>query len=242
VAIVNETFVKRFMGSGDPLGARVRLTHSNEIVSVIGVAGDLLHNLRPRAVAEPEVYFPYAQRPRWAAFMVVRADDPGAAMGVVRHRIRQMDADMRIGTPLLVSERIARSARGPRFVLMLFGLFAGVAVLLSAIGVYGLVSYAFAQRVREIGVRISLGATPRDILRLVMTSGFAAVLTGSVMGLLGTVAAARLLGSALPQLEPLRPWAVVVACALLVSIGWVACYIPARRALRIDPVDALRST
>jgi putative ABC transport system permease protein len=163
-------------------------------------------------------------------------------MGVVRHRIRQMDADMRIGTPLLVSERIARSARGPRFVLMLFGLFAGVAVLLSAIGVYGLVSYAFAQRVREIGVRISLGATPRDILRLVMTSGFAAVLTGSVMGLLGTVAAARLLGSALPQLEPLRPWAVVVACALLVSIGWVACYIPARRALRIDPVDALRST
>jgi putative ABC transport system permease protein len=241
VAIVNETFVKRFMGSGDPLGARVRLTHSNEIVSVIGVAGDLLHNLRPRAVAEPEVYFPYSQRPRWAAFMVVRADDAGAAMGVVRHRIRQMDADMRIGTPLLVSERIARSARGPRFVLMLFGLFAGVAVLLSAIGVYGLVSYAFAQRVREIGVRISLGATPRDIFRLVVTSGFAAVFTGSVIGLLGTVAAARLLGSALPQLEPMRLWAAVVACALLVSIGGVACYIPARRALRIDPVDALRS-
>jgi putative ABC transport system permease protein len=126
-------------------------------------------------------------------------------------------------------------------VLLLFGLFAGVALLLSAIGVYGLVSYAFAQRVREIGVRISLGATPRDILRLVMASGFAAVLTGSAIGLLGTAAVARLLGAALPQLEPLRPWSAIVAFALLVGVGWAACYIPARRALRIDPVDALRS-
>jgi putative ABC transport system permease protein len=241
VAIVNEAFVRRFLAGRDPLGSRIQLSPTEDAVSVVGVAGDLLQTLGPRALPEPEAYVPYAQRPRWATFVVVRADDPGAAMAAVRHRVRQLEPDSRVGTPLLVSERIARSARAPRFVLLLFGLFAGVALLLSAIGVYGLVSYAFAQRVREIGVRISLGATPRDILRLVMASGFAAVLTGSAIGLLGTAAVARLLGAALPQLEPLRPWSAIVAFALLVGVGWAACYIPARRALRIDPVDALRS-
>ena len=124
--------------------------------------------------------------------------------------------------------------------MLLFGLFAGVAALLSGIGVYGLVSYTFAQRTREIGVRISLGAGPVQVFRLVAASGFTAVMTGSVVGLLATLALTRLVGSALPQMEPLRPVAVLIAWVLLVVLGWVACYLPARRALRIDPVNALR--
>lgn len=241
VIVVNETFAERFVRSRDPLGLRIRLNRSGNIGSIVGVVGDLLQELRPRASPEPEMYFPYAQRPRWATFLVVRADEATAAMATVRQRIRQADAATRVGTPIIVSERMERSAREPRFVLLLFGLFAGGALLLSATGVYGLVSYTSAQRVREIGLRISLGATPRHILRLVTGSGFAAVVAGSAVGLVGTAAVAPLLGSTLPQLEPLRVWAAGLAWVLLVSVGWIACYLPARRALKTDPVEALRS-
>ena len=241
VAIVNETFVRRYLPAGsDPLGAHIRLAGSGDVLNIVGVAGDVLQEFKPRAVAEAEIYWPYTQRPRWAAFLVVRGDGSADVMTAARARMRAVDADLRAGPPQILSERIARSSRGPRFLLLLFGLFAGVAALLSGIGVYGLVSYTFAQRTREIGVRISLGAGPVQVFRLVAASGFTAVMTGSVVGLLSTLALTRLVGSALPQMEPLRPVAVLIAWVLLVVLGWVACYLPARRALRIDPVNALR--
>ena len=240
VAVVNESFVRSYLQGGEALNARIRLSNTNDVVTVVGVVGDLLQNLTPRASAEPEIYWPYAQRPRWASIFVVRADDPGTAMAAARQRMQAVDGELRVGAARLMTERISRSSRGPRFTLLLFGLFAGVALLLSATGVYGLVSYASSQRAREIGVRVSLGATPRDVFRLVAASGFATVLAGRTVGLAGTMALAGPLGAFLPQLDPLHPFSMAIAWVLLVAVGWVACYLPSRRALALDPVDALR--
>ncbi|HSL22404.1 MAG TPA: ABC transporter permease [Vicinamibacterales bacterium] len=241
VAVVNEAFVRRYLAGREPIGARVRRTGGDgEVLTIVGVFGDLLQELRRGTAVEPEIYFPYAQAPRWATFIVVRAVDPGVTLPIATQRIRSLDPELRVGTPGLMTDRIAQWMRAPRFTLLLLGTFAGVAVLLSAIGVYGLVSYTVAQRTREIGLRISLGAQRRDILRLLARSGLAAVAAGSAVGLIGTVAVSRLAAAALPQVDPLRPGAVVLAWALLVIVGAVACYVPARRALRIDPIVALR--
>jgi putative ABC transport system permease protein len=172
----------------------------------------------------------------------VRAGNPAAAIAAARARATAIDPDLTAGLPHVVTDAMSRSARAPRFLLLLLGLFAGVAALLSAIGVYGLVSYTFAQRTREIAVRISLGAGPRQIFGLVASGGVAALAVGSVAGVAGSFAVTRVVGALLPQMDPLGPTAVVLAWALLLAIGSVACYLPARRALRVDPVDALRTS
>ena len=240
VAIVNETFVHKYLGSAEPIGTRVRLARTGEVTTIVGVAGDVLRDLRPGAAPAAEIYWPYTQRPRWVTMLVVRANDPAAAMSAVLQRVHGIDADIRVGTPRLMTDRVARSFRGPRFMLMLFGLFAGVAVLLSGIGVYGLVSYTFAQRTREIGIRVSLGASPAHILALIARNGFAAVLAGSVAGCVGLLALSRPLAAALPQLGSVRPLSMAAAWLLLVAIGCAACYLPARRAAGLDPVRAIR--
>ena len=241
VAIVNEAFVRKYIKVSDPIGTRVVSARGGDGVTIVGVAGDLLQDFRSGVPPEPEIYFPYAQSPRWATYLVVRADNPGAALPAVRQRVRTMDPSLRVGSPVLMSERIGRSSRAPRFTLLLLGIFSGVALLLSAIGVYGLVSYSVAQRAREIAVRVSLGAQGRHIVHLLARGGLAAVAAGSLAGLAGTAVASRVLAAALPQMEPLGPGAALLSWTLLVGVAALACYLPARRALRIDPIKALRS-
>jgi putative ABC transport system permease protein len=241
VAIVNDTFVRRYLPDGDPLHAVLRF-EDGDVVRIVGVCRDFLHSIGPRAAPEAEMYFPYSQRPRWATMIVVRSSTAGAAsvMALVRDRIRGIDPQIRSGTPVLMADRLTRSARSPRFVVLLFGVFAAVALLLSVVGVAGLVFYTLTQRTREIAIRVSLGATARDLRRLVGGGAFLAVLAGSVVGLSGTVLLSRALESTLRQLDPLRASGLAAAWALLVALGWLACYVPARRALTIDPSDALR--
>ncbi len=242
VAIVNEAFVRRVLAGRDAIGARVILGRSQDVVSVVGVASDVLQDVRSRTPIGPEIYFPYAQQTRWAAFVLVRSDNLSVTMPLVRDRIRAADPMVRVGSPATMPDLMARATRAPRFTLLLLGGFATVAVLLSAIGVYALVNYSTAQRTREIGVRLSLGARRRDIVVLLARSGFAAIVVGSVAGLAGAVAVNRLMASLLPQMEPLGPGALLVAWVVLVGAGGLACYIPARRAMRIDPVAALRAS
>lgn len=240
VAIVNEAFARKYVTAPDPIGARVVSARGGGAVTIVGVAGDLLQEFRAAVPPQPEVYFPYAQSPRWATYLVVRADNLEAALPAIRERVRTADPSLRVGSPLLMAERIARSSRAPRFTLLLLGTFSGVAVLLSAIGVYGLVSYSVAQRTREVGVRVSLGAQSGHIIRLFVKSGLVAVAAGSLVGLAGTVAISRLMAAALPQMDELRPGAALFSWTLLVGVAALACYLPARRALRIDPMQALR--
>ncbi len=241
VAIVNETFARRYLTGRDPIGARVARARGGDALTIVGVVGDVMQDFRARTPVEPEIYFPYAQATRWATYVVVRADDIEKAMPAVRARIRGMDPELRLGVPMFMTQRIARSARAPRFTMLLLGTFAAVALLLSAVGVYGLVSYSVANRTREIGVRVSLGAQGRDIVRLLARGGLTALLVGCAAGAAGTFLLYRLLGTALPDMDPLRPAAVLLACAGLIAVGALACYVPARRALRIDPVTALRA-
>ncbi len=242
VAIVNEAFVHRYVpDESDPLKVRIRIKRTGAVVAIVGVVGDFLQQLKPRAVAEPEIYWPYSQSPRWATFLVTRSNAPQAALAAIARRVHAIDPDVHASDPQVVADRIARSGRGPRFLLLLLGLFAGVAALLGATGVYGLVSYTFAQRTREIGVRVALGASSGQILRLVAGSGLAAVAAGSAIGLLGTLALTRVISASLLQIEPVKAGAAFIAWALLVLLGCLASYLPARRALRTNPVNALRS-
>jgi putative ABC transport system permease protein len=242
VAIVNEAFVATFLNGVDPIGARIHLARSNDVVTIVGVAGNVLRDLQPGSTPAAEIYWPYAQRPRWATTLVIRAGNPGAALASVIDRIRRFDADVRVGAPRLMIDRVTRSSRAPRFTLILFGLVAGVAVLLSAIGVYGLVSYTFAHRTREIGIRVSLGASPRQILGQVAWSGLAAVLVGAAAGGIGLLALARPLASALPQLGPVEPLIVMAAALIVLIVGCAASYLPARRAAALDPIHAMRAS
>jgi putative ABC transport system permease protein len=161
-------------------------------------------------------------------------------MNAIRERLLAIDPSIQVGAQRIMSERIARAARGPRFVALLLATFAIAAVVLSAIGISGIVFYIFSQRTREIAVRTSLGATPGHILRLVGTSALTAVVAGSVAGAAGALATARVMAAALRELEPLEPLTLGTAWLLIAGVGWAACFLAARRALRIDPVQALR--
>lgn len=241
VAIVNESFVRRCLpASADPLDTDIRLSRGDDMLKIVGVVADVLQEIKPQFAAEPEIYWPYGQRPRWSTFLVVRSSAPRAAVAAMRVRAGAIDPDLHLGAPRIVSDTISQSARGPRFVLLLFGLFAGVAGLLGAIGVYGLVSYTSEQRIREIGIRISLGAGPRQIFMTVASGGFRAVAAGAIIGTLGAVALMHTSRSMLPQMEALRPGLAIAAAIALTLLGCLACYLPARRALRVDPLEALR--
>jgi predicted permease len=241
VAIVNDAFAQQLVQSREAIGARVILARGGDVVTIVGVVSNIVQDLRGRSAASPEIYFPYAQQTRWAAYVVVRSDNLAVTLPLIANRVRATDPSLRVGSPIVMADSMVRARRAPRFTMLLLGGFALVALLLSAIGVYGLVSYSTAQRTREIGVRLSLGAGRRDILALLARSGLLAIVAGSAAGIAGTIVINRLMRSALPLMEPLGAAAILVAWVALVSVGIIACYIPARRALRIDPAAALRS-
>lgn len=240
VAIVNDAFARRLLKGQDPIGARVMLGRDGDIITIVGVVSDVVQDPRTRTVAGPEIFFPYAQETRWATYVVVRSDNLTVTLPLVADRIRATDSSLRVGSPIVMANLMERAARAPRFTMLLLGGFAVIALLLSAIGVYGLVSYSTAQRTREIGLRLSLGAEPRDILVLLARGGILAIAAGSAAGAVGTVSINRLLASALPLMEPLGAASLLFSWIVLVSVGVLACYLPARRAVRIDPATALR--
>lgn len=242
VAIVNETFARRYLPGREPVGARLRLAESGEVVTVVGIAGDLSQDFRPRAEVEPELYFPYSQFPRWATYIVVRVENTLASLPLVAERVQAIDPGLRVGTPLRLEDRIARSARAPRFTLILLSAFSALALLLSAVGVYGLVSYSVAQRTREIGLRVSLGASRLDIVRLLTGTALVAVVAGCLGGAAATLALRRVVASVLPHVEPLGLAAVLSAGVLLALVGALASWLPVRRALQLDPAAALRES
>ena len=242
VAIVNDAFARRMLKRQDPIGARVLLGRDGDIVNIVGVVSDIVEDPRTRTAAGPEIFFPYAQQTRWATYIVVRSDNLAVVLPLLADRIRAIDSSLRVGSPIVVADLMARAARAPRFTMLLFGGFAAIALLLSATGVYGLVNYSTAQRTREIGLRLSLGAGRRDILALLARGAILAIVGGSAAGIAGTVALNRVMASAIPLMEPLGTASLLSSWGVLVSVGVVACYLPARRALRIDPATALRSS
>jgi putative ABC transport system permease protein len=240
VAIVNEALVRRHWPNESPLGKRIKLSGPPALRTIVGVVADIRHGGLHEA-PEPTVYVPHAQSPTGAnAFVIRTRGDPLAALAQVRAEFRAVNPGLPLASTATLESLLDDSLRERRFHLALLGAFAAVALLLAALGVYGVMSHATTERTHEIGVRMALGARAVDVSRMVMRQGAVLAAAGAIGGVLGAVAVTRLLRGMLFGVTPLDPLAYLSAGVLLLGAAGLACYLPARRAARLDPVRALR--
>ena len=246
VAIVNESFARQFL-DGDGLDRAVAVSGRTER-RVVGVVGDTKQYIG--APATPTVFIPSAQTPAgltrafsswFPIHLVVRTDgDPAALKAMVARTIRATDAQVPLGRVRTMDEVLDGSIELQRFVTLLLAAFAGLAVTLAAVGTYGVMSYLVAQSTREIGVRIALGALPRQVLGVVIGRGMLLAGIGVAVGLAGALVLTRLLSSQLYGVKPTDVLTFAAVTALLLLVALAACFVPARRATRVDPMVALR--
>ena len=245
VAIVSERIVREYFpgGPGAALGRRVRLSADGEWLTVVGVVADIHQRGLDRGV-QPMIYVPFQQDSggfiRFVSF-VARTATPGSAAEGIRAEIRRAAPDLPIQSTVTMDEAVAKSVAQPRFRTLLVVLFAMTATLIATCGIYGLMAYAVTQRRREIGVRMALGAERRDVLRLVLTRALRIVVAGLIVGLAGAVGVTRVLQTFLFGVTPTDPIAFTIVTLLLMAVGLMAAWLPARRATRIDPCAALRA-
>ena len=246
VAVINQTLARLFFAQQDPIGAHVEWSTADEQgkpvrLEIVGVVGDV-KNFQPGAATMPQVYASYEQE-NWDAGMslVVRtASNPANVAPAARSAIESEHRDVPVFQVQPLSQALAQSLSGTRFNLLLFALFAILAVGLAAIGIYGVVSYLVTQRARDIGIRMALGATHTDVLGMVVGNGIKLSLAGVGIGLLCNGALTRLMASLLYGVRPSDPATFAVVSFVLAAVALVASYIPARRAAKVDPMVALR--
>jgi putative ABC transport system permease protein len=243
VLLINETMARKFWPGEDAVGKRLKLSSTPERapwITVVGVVGDLRHfgmDIEPRA----EVFRPYAVNPLGAPILAIRASTDAAAFkSTLSAAVRSVDAEIPTYNEFVMRELVERSTAQRRFVMLLLAGFALAALLLAGIGLYGTVSQAVAQRTQEIGVRMALGAPPSAVLRLVFGEGLRMMAAGLVAGGAAAVGLGWLMRGMLFEVRPLDPVAFVAAAATLAAFAAAACYLPARRATRVDPTVALR--
>jgi putative ABC transport system permease protein len=240
VVVVNQPFVKRYFDGQDPIGKSLLIDGAAGPSQIVGVIGGVSH-FALDAPQPPEMYLPYAQAPSGGMNLVVRAvADPAALASAMRDVVRGVDISETLSAVRPMDEVVQSSIAQQRFSAELLALFSIVAMLLAAVGLYGVVAYVVTQRTQEIGIRMSLGANPGDVLRLVLSEGVRLALIGSVAGLVTALALSRLVTSLLYEVTPTDPMTFVAVFALLTSVALLACYLPARRAAKVDPIVALR--
>jgi len=240
VVIINETLAKRFWPNEDPVGKRLTLARRNETLEIVGVVGDVKRYSLEQG-PKPELYWPNLQKPRWASFFAFRTSgDPAAIVTAIRQRVQRLDPDVQVVNVSTLDRYIATALKQPRFNLLLLGAFALTALLLATIGLNGVVSYSVAQRTHEIGIRMALGAQRNAILKLIIRQGMWLVLTGVVLGIVVSLCLTRLLRGLLLGVSATDPATFAAIALLLIVIAMLACYLPARRATRLDPLVALR--
>ena len=247
VAIVSERIVREYFpgGPGEALGRRVRIGDRGEWRTVIGVVADIRQMGLDREL-QPMLYVPFQQERdelfvlRFVTF-VARTSTPASVAEAIRAEIRRAAPDLPIQMTVTMDEAVAASVAPPRFRMLLLGLFALSAMLIATCGIYGLMAYAVTQRRREIGVRMALGADRREVLRLVLTRALRIVGVGLVLGLAGAFGVTRVLQRFLFGVTPTDPIAFSAVTLLLLAVGLLAAWLPARRATRIDPCVALRA-
>jgi putative ABC transport system permease protein len=241
MALVNQTMARAFWPGKDAVGQRVLMKETSQTLTVVGVVRDV-PPLRPGVTVEPSVYWSDRQFPRWATFVAVRtAGDPGAVTSAVRTALLGVDADLTPGNVHTLPELAARQRVRPRFSLFVLSSVGALAVLLAAVGTYGLLAYVVAQRRAEFGVRMALGASPAMLVRSVITGGLRLALFGVAIGLAVALLLARVLASLLPGTSAFDPLALAGGAASLLVVAGAASVVPAWRAARANPVEALRS-
>ena len=243
VAIVSEAFARTAWPNEDPIGKRFQAGNATRTgpVTVVGVVGGVRH-VTLDAAPGPEMYRPLAQAPMSMVTVVIRtAGDPLAIASLARQTIRDIDPDVPISDLRSVDQVLSASVARPRLVMSLLLVFAGVGVVLGAVGVYGVIAYAVGERRREIGVRIALGAEPRTVAGSVVLHGLRYAAIGVALGLAGAFAATRAMQTLLFGVTPTDPLTFGALSAFLIAVAALASYVPARSAARTDPMVALRS-
>jgi predicted permease len=245
VAVVNESFVRHYLTNQSPIGRRFSMdvpAKSYEI-EIVGVVRDFKFN-NPRQDYWPVAFLPLAQSEgpeSYAAYLEVRTTgDPTSVAGSVRRAIEGVDKNLPVTDIRTLSEQVNEALNKERLIARLSSFFGFLALLLACVGLYGLMAYSVVRRTNEIGIRMALGAGRRDVLRMVIGHGFALTLIGVAIGLAGAFALTRFLASMLYGVKPTDPVTFVAVPLLLTGVGLLACYIPARRATKVDPIVALR--
>jgi putative ABC transport system permease protein len=242
VVIVNETFARHFWGHLDVVGKRIGGAQRNpDWHTVVGVMHDMRHYGADQEI-RPQVFMTYRMNPTSTMSFVVRSpSDPRALVNAAREIVQQADPDSPMFAIRTMAERMDRSLWTRRTYSWLFAVFAGVAMLLAAAGIYGVISFAVTRRTREIGIRIALGALPSQVMRGILAGGMALVAAGAAIGLIGAQFTGRLLETMLFGISPHDLGTYVLVVAVLAGVGLLANYVPARRAARVEPMQALRS-
>lgn len=244
VTVISETMAKKFWPGQDPLGKQVApKSLLYPLATIVGIAADV-KRLSLRDSSPPEMYVPYTQK-LWPSLLTMNvvlrtAQDPAALATNAREAIHFVDPDLPLANIKPLEDIVADSMTVPRFSVLLLGAFGGLALLLATIGMYGVISYNVAQRTQEIGIRIALGAQRRDVLRIVFRYGIRLAAFGIGIGLAVAFGVTRLMNSFLYGIQATDPLTFASVVALLMLVALLACYIPARRAMRVDPMVALR--
>jgi putative ABC transport system permease protein len=245
VCVIDETFVRAQFPSGSPLGKRVTFSSSRDSeLKWMEVVGIVAHT-KNYGVDEPsrvEIYVPYLQNPVGAGVSVIlrTAGDPGSLTGALREAMREVDPEIPVYQARALLDLVAESNAPRRLAATLIAVFAALALVLAAVGIYGVMSYAVAQRTQEIGLRMALGARREDILGMVLRSGTVMAVTGVAIGFVAALALARLIKSLLFQTSATDPPTFSIVPVVLVAVALFACWLPARRATKVDPLVALR--
>jgi predicted permease len=242
VAVIDQTLARRYWPEQDPLGQQVKFGFGPgpKGVTIVGVVGDIKSD-GFAAPSVPHIYVALGQFAPINAVLFFRSRSDAEPLGeAVRHVVESMDANVAVHSVSTMDQIIARSVADRRFALELLGVFAAVALLLAAIGIYGVMSYAFSQRTHEVGIRMALGAQRLDILRMALVEGMRIVMIGLVAGLAGAAVMTRFFQSMLFNVAPGDPITFLTAAGVLAGVAFFACYIPAQRATRVNPLVALR--
>ena len=241
VAIISQTLAQRYFPKSDAIGKRINVNTGPESYrEIVGIVGDVKQNGLTRET-KPHTYEPFAQAPNQFMTLIVRStSDPVSLVPAIRSQVLALDSELPLQRVTTLDRMIANSIRQQRFTSLVLSVFAAVALLLAAAGLYGVISYSVAQRTHELGIRVALGAQVKDVMRLVLRQGMTFVMAGEVIGIIGAFALTRLLGGLLFGVTPTDAATFIAVTAGLTFVALLACYIPARRATKVDPLVALR--
>jgi putative ABC transport system permease protein len=244
VVVINETMARRYWPGADPVGQSLDLGLAIEPgyapVEIVGVVGDVKYDDMAAQFGN-DIYVPYLQSGYPVYYLTVRtAGDPLSQVAAVRRAVTAVERELPISDVMTMAQRMAHSTSRTRFIALLLALFAALALVLAVTGLYGLIAYSVAQRTREIGIRMALGARPAQVLRRTLGQGMALMALGGALGVAAAFGLARLLRSLLYEVSAADPWTFAAVVLVLALAALVASYIPARRAARIDPMIALR--